>query len=533
MQNKEISSDAKRPDVAKRTFWIALVLAFAVLGGWSFASPHMASPDEPAHAAKAAATVRGEFIADESAYNAGRGTFAVPALFEQAWALGCFAFQPDTPANCAPAIGGDLTSTTEVASHVARYNPLYYALIGIPSLFPLSEWTFTAMRLVSALINAALIALTFRVLVQLRRPQLPMLGVFAAMTPMTLFIGSSMTPQGPEVFGSLLVTVTLLAMVFEPRDDLLRWRGWSLVIGTAFFVLARGLSPVFLLLIILAVLAVAPSMKAVGALLANKVFWLPLGLCIGLSLGAVAYTLLSGSLALGIVYPDPNLTARQVVVTMLRNTDYYLEQILGTFGWGDTHLPMWVLILIGGIALMVGVLGLAFSRWRGRAVLFAVVALSIALPILVQVASFRDSGIVWQGKYVLPLAMVAPVMAGFLAANANLGSRISGGVLRMGVAVVAVYQVAAISVNLHRYINGAAGPWLEIIPNAWMPLLPLPLLLAVQLGAWVAVVLLVRRLSYSSEVSGDEHLLSNARTELSELQTESTSEPRATGSSAG
>ena len=42
--------------LADRAFWVALVLSFAILAGWAVASPHMASPDEPAHAAKAAAT---------------------------------------------------------------------------------------------------------------------------------------------------------------------------------------------------------------------------------------------------------------------------------------------------------------------------------------------------------------------------------------------------------------------------------------------------------------------------------------------
>ena len=129
-----------------RTFWIALLLSFVVLAGWALASPHMASPDEPAHAAKAAATVRGQLAADESQFRPGRGTFDVPALFEQAWGQPCFAYEPQIPAGCSPRIGGDLQVIVPVESHVARYNPLYYAVVGIPSQVPLSEFTFTAMR---------------------------------------------------------------------------------------------------------------------------------------------------------------------------------------------------------------------------------------------------------------------------------------------------------------------------------------------------------------------------------------------------
>ncbi len=466
-----VPSPAEKSDVARahrspwRVFWIAFALAFAILGAWAFASPHMASPDEPAHAAKAAATVRGQFVADESDFRAGRGNFELPALFEQAWQQTCYAFKPDVPAGCVPVIGGDLDEIVPVQSHVARYNPVYYAWIGIPTLFPLSELTFTAMRLMSALLNAALIGFTFLVLAQLRKPFLPIVGVLAAMTPMTLFIGGSMTPQGTEIFGSLLVAVTLASLVFDPRPHLLVSRAWLLVIGTAAFVLTRGLSPAYLLFIIVAILAVTPRLSTVTGILTDRRFWVPLGICAGLSVTAVGYTLLSGSLALGVVYPDPSLTARKVVVTMLYNTDYYLEQILGTFGWGDVHLPVWVLILIGGTALFIGILGFAFGGWRGRLVLAGIVLAAIVVPIGAQLASYHDSGLVWQGKYVLPIAMLAPVLAGFLANRAELDSTVTGALLRTVAALVVGYQTIAVAVNLHRYINGASGPWFETVPG--------------------------------------------------------------------
>ncbi|TQJ32725.1 putative membrane protein DUF2142 [Microbacterium sp. SLBN-146] len=457
----------------------------------------MASPDEPAHAAKAAATVRGQFVADESEFNAGRGNFQLPALFDQAWNQTCFAFQPDTPASCSPEIGGDLERITDVTSHVARYNPVYYALIGTPTLAPLSEWTFASMRLVSALINAFLIALTITVVVGLRRPFLPLFGVLAAMTPMTFFIGGSMTPQGPEVFGSLLVAVSLLALVFDPDPDRIRHRGWVLVIGTAFFVLARGLSPAYLLMIIVFVVLAAPRFVTVWDTIKDRRFWGPLAACVGLSLVGVVYTLASGSLALGVVYPDPTLTARDVVTTMLRGTDYYLEQILGTFGWGDTHLPMLLLIGIGGVALALGILAMAFGSWRERSVLTLVVLASIVTPIALQVASFRESGIVWQGKYILPIAMLAPVLAGFIAARADALTRASAGLVRTVAALVAILQVWAVVVNIHRYVNGANGPWTELIPNPWAPLIPVVLIVGVQVACWASVIWVVRRWSRS------------------------------------
>lgn len=500
--------------LADRAFWVALVLSFAILAGWAVASPHMASPDEPAHAAKAAATVRGQLGADESQFRPGRGTFDVPALFEQAWAQPCFAYEPQIPAGCSPRIGGDLQTIVPVESHVARYNPLYYAVVGIPSLFPLSEFTFTAMRLMSALINALLIALTFRVLVGLSRPLLPMLGVFAALTPMAFFIGASITPQGPEIFGAVLVGVALMALVFDPRPEALRGRGWTLAVGTAFFVMARGLSPGYLLMIVVIVALAAPRLQTVRDIVTDRRFWPPLGACVIVSVAAVAYTLLSGSLALGIVFPDPSLTAAGVAARMLSETTSYLEQILGVFGWADVHLPLPILIVIGGVALTVGILGFALSRWRGRLVLALVVVAALLLPIAVQLLSFRESGIVWQGRYVMPLAVQAPLLAGFLAGAAALPVRAGAAVLKTSVAVIAAAQVAAITVNMHRYVNGADGPWLGSVDGAWEPALTPLLVVGVVAVAWIAVVLLVAR--FASRVAQSEGLSGERETRASD-----------------
>lgn len=506
----------RRGSTENRAFRLAFLLSFVVLAAWAVASPHMASPDEPAHAAKAAATVRGQLAADESDFRPGRGTFQLPALFAQAWAQPCFAYEPDVPGGCSPEIGGDLGRVVPVESHVARYNPLYYAIVGLPSLLPLSEHTFTAMRLMSALLNAALIAFAFRIVAGLRRPLMPLLGLFAALTPSVLFIGSSLTPQGPEVLGAILVGVALLALVFDPRPEALVPRAWMLVVGTTFFVMARGLSPGYLLGIIAIAAIASPSWRTLREIVADRRFWPPLVVCAIVSAAAGAYTLLSGSLALGVVFPDPALTPRGVIGTMLLSTDAYLEQVLGLFGWADTHLPLTVLVLIAGLALTVGILGFALARWRGRVALVVLLAACLLAPIAVQLLSFRESGIVWQGRYVLPLAVQAPIVAGFLAGASSLPTRAAAAILKTGVAVVAVYQVVAIAVNLHRYISGADGPLLGRVSDSWDPVVPAPVILGVTALAWLAATVLVVRF---------------ARTRAEENEVSPAPEPRTSGSS--
>ncbi|WP_282948089.1 DUF2142 domain-containing protein [Cellulomonas endometrii] len=484
-----------RQAVARRVLWTVFVGAFLVIGGWSISNPLMAAPDEPAHAVKAAATVRLQFSADESEYNPGRGTFEVPALFAQIWQVPCFGFQPETAASCFTGFDGDLARPSESTSHVARYNPVYYALVGLPSLAGSSEVTLYAMRLVGAALNALLVALAARTVAELRRWHWPAAALVASLTPMTFFVFSSLTPQGPEIAGAAVTWLLLLALTREPDDALLTQRMWRLVVASGLFVIARGLSPAYLLLVIAAVVLAAPRPAVVLDLVRNSRIWPQIAACAALAVAGVVYTLASGSLALGIVLPDETLTARGVVRTMLGNTSAYLEQLLGVFGWGDTHLSLWTLLLAGSVVLLVLLVGLAFGTLRERLAVGAVVVATFLLPIVVQLQSFRETGMVWQGKYVMPLAIGALLIAGFGAEREPMTAAVARPLLRAVVAVVAVVQVTAVAVNLHRNVNGVNGSWFTVTSESWTPPGGPVLWLVVQALLWAGVLVLAWRVT--------------------------------------
>jgi hypothetical protein len=489
--SRDVKTDQRpRP---RLVFWVAFLSLFLAIGAWSVANPRMASPDEPAHAVKAAATVRGEFAADESKYNPGRGDFDVPKLFSEVWSLTCYAFHPDTTAKCITPFSGDLNAPSTSTSHVDRYNPLYYAIIGLPSLLPLSGATLVLMRLMSALVTSFLLALTVRTVAELRRPNWPLAGIAAAVTPMTVYIASTMTPQGTEIFGAILTLTILLSLLYEPDPGLTSKRMWRLVIGVGFFVMARGLSPLYLAFAVALVVFIAPRWSTVWDIVKNRKIWPQLAACVALSVAAVIYIVAANSLALGIVLPDPSLTPRLVVRTMVNNTDYYVEQFLGVFGWGDTHLSLSLQLLIGGVVVAVGVVGVAFARWRERAGLAVVVLATFLTPIALQLVSYKESGIVWQGKYILPIAIAFPLLAGFVIERHPMSQAVSARIVPILIAAAAVGQIAAFAENLHRYVNGANGPWFSFGADAWMPSGSVWAAAGVELIAWLAIVVLVRR----------------------------------------
>ena len=376
---------------------------------------------------------------------------------------------------------------------MARYNPLYYAIVGLPSLLPLSPSTVIYMRLVGAALNALLIAYGVKTLVEISRPTWPILGFAAALTPMVIYHASSLTPQGVELTGAASTWVILLALSRSDDAGLRRSWLWRLALVSSFFVLSRGVSPLYLAIVVGVVIFAAPRIRQVIEIVRDRKSWPQLIVCVGVGVIALAYTLISGSLALGVVYPDPTLTPSGLVRVMVGNTGAYLEQLIGVFGWGETHLPLWVLLLSGGVVIVVSIVGWSLATVRQKIAIFSLVAIAGALPILMQLQSLEESGLVWQGKYVLPLAMGLPIVAGFLASQAPMTEEVGSRVAPQGVILIALVQVVAFATNLKRYVSGAHGEWFNLTEVSWQPVLNPYLFVVLYVLLWGALVVAAHR----------------------------------------
>ena len=185
-----------------RVFVAVLVIAFLNMAAWSIATPLFASPDEPAQVARAVALVHGDLVGT-TVKNAGNAItdITIPAVYSyrSGAAYGsCFVFQPDVPASCAAPI---TRSTAEVATttYAGRYPPLYYAIVGLPSLFTSSPTGIYLIRLVSALLNAVFLALAALSVVAWSRSRMLLIGLLVATTPMTFFLGGVVNASGFEI----------------------------------------------------------------------------------------------------------------------------------------------------------------------------------------------------------------------------------------------------------------------------------------------------------------------------------------------
>lgn len=473
----------------RRAFWGSFLLLFVVSALWSIGNPLIAAVDEASHAIKAAASARLEFSLDSRGQPSGLGYADVPEIYDQLIDQQyCIAFQPDTTANCQPEFTGDLGADSDALTSAALYNPLYYFIVGLPSLLPAGEYTVYLMRLVSALLASFLAAQAIRTIAEIRRSHWLLIGAIASMTPMVFYLSSAINPQSVEIMGALTLWLTLLATLRDPQPHLLTRRLARITIATVLFVNARGLGPVYLLIIIVAAIAVSPRVNLV-AVIKERRSWPYIAMCGIGSIIAVIWIFTEGSLPIGKTVINPEYVGRNIILITAGQTSEYLEGMFGVFGWLDTRLPGWLLFMIAGHITVSVLAGFALGSWRSRLVIAGLAALVIVLPVAAQFMQAKYLGIFWQGRYALPLAMGVPILAGFamLKPSEQIPLWINRRILGMVLTVWTGIQIASFGVNLHRYVNGFNGSWYQILPSSWLPPLHPYLLMLLTVAGWAAL----------------------------------------------
>ncbi|NTW39750.1 MAG: DUF2142 domain-containing protein, partial [Cellulomonadaceae bacterium] len=400
--------------------WLSLgTLLLLLTAGWSAMVPLMGSPDEPSHVIRAAAVARGQWSGELGAAptdlsRPGAGTIVLlPSDFAAALALpNCYAFQPDEPAACQqdvpPANGLQAAET-----FAGQYPPLYYLLVGWPSLAMGAEASIYGMRLVSALLTAALVTWgLFRLRSTPSRSLLPWTAA-VALTPMCLFLGGTVNPQGLEIAAAFSFWAACLAVVSRPAGPTTSDLVHATVTG-ALLVNVRTSSPLWAAVIVAVALVLAPAGRWSAIVRHRAARWVLAGASVA-SLCAVAWIALHGDVvSTSNQFPQYGNLAR-AALAVAGQQHSYLVNMIGNFGWLDTPAPVattlaW--IVAGGALLLAGFAVPAIRR--PRAALVLVVLATVGAPFVLQVPTAADTGLIWQGRYALPLAVGVPLVAGFV-----------------------------------------------------------------------------------------------------------------------
>ncbi|WP_232083305.1 DUF2142 domain-containing protein [Arthrobacter sp. SO5] len=451
------------------------VVAFVILGLlttiWSLASPIMSLPDEPAHTIKAAAVARGQFSGESTGVQGELLKVRVPGYIADIRSQQCYAFKVfETPA-CAPKVDPADRGLTTGETSAGNYNPVYYILVGLPSRVMGGEGAIYTMRIISGLLNAAILASVFAAASALRRPRMPLIAAAVATTPGVLFLSGGINPNALEITTAAAVFMHL-CVILEGAEHLrtVRWNIAALAVAASLLANTRPLSLLWL------VLAVGAATAAFGVrrfvlILKDKFVWLAAGVT-ALSCAFALYWLLTAKSFDSLLASPTEIAPDQAFATMLDRTFNYVIEYVGVLGWLDTPAPAavqmtWVMAF--GLLLLVG---LTSRPVRGRWGLALLVPLVIVLPAALQASTIQSLGWIWQGRYLMALVVVLLLAAGVAARF--IPFRITPwkkSAVRWSLVLMGLAHLYLMLFGFRRYTVGIIERtnWTEMFDPTWQP----------------------------------------------------------------
>ncbi len=405
---------------------IVFGLAYALLfAGWVGGDPPFAAPDEWSHYLRTLGVADGELIGAPYTYELGptasdhdRRTYAwindaarlvrvPPGLFIPGF--DCNAGRPAQSAACLYRLT-PIPEATIQATPVGNYQPLPYllpALVITRARDPYgADWLG---RAVGALACWLCLAVALRLLWNGRAVSL--VGTLLALSPMVIFIGAALTPSGLEIMSGFLFAAALLRLWREEHAGV----GYWLVAGVAgaLLALSRSTGPLYVAIDLLVFAALIGPRGLWGRVRARWPGPAEGGaiIAVGVVLSRLWERAYGSHLRL-----DPANIPAQLGPAARRVATIVLENV-GVFGSLDTVLPdnvrvVWVAALGAIIAL-----ALLAGTWWERLVLAATalgnLAVIFAFSVILVVGTTFDV----QGRHILPLAVLVPLLAGEILAR--------------------------------------------------------------------------------------------------------------------
>lgn len=484
-----------RPSVGKLFLPAAFLILAALSTLWSLASPLMAVPDEPAHAIKAASVVRGELMGESNGEQGDRATVHVPGYIADLPAQACHAYDGRITADCAPVVNAEETALTEAETSAGNYNPMYYFMVGWPSLMMSGAPAVYAMRVVSGLIGAAFLAFSLNAAWRLRSPRWPTVAAMAALTPMVLFLNGSINPNALEIVTAAALFLNL-CVVLENSTALRSVRSNIVLVGISGAVLANTRS---LSLVWLAMAAVVPLIiygwKPMVAVLKNRL-GLAMTVLIGAGCAAGLLWVLQAESLKSLTGTPIDMDRSDAAQIMLDRSFDYVSGYIGYMGWLDTPLPMGVYIFWHFVMGAVLLTGLAAPRLRDRVAVVLMAAAVIVLPPILQAQVIQQLGWIWQGRYLLAVVVLLLLSCGVAFRSVPFPSgavaRRAGSWLLAGAAAAHLYAFLYV---LRRYTVGLEEDirWPGMLDDAWQPPFTWPVLAVLYFLVLAAAAVLAHR----------------------------------------
>lgn len=455
---------------ALSAFLAAFLITGALGGLWAVASPLMSGPDEHSHMIKAGGVVRGQFEGEPVEGEPGFRAVDVPSYFGQLKNGMCYVFHADMPAGCMADIDGSNDEIVTVMTAAGTYNPLYYLLVGWPSLIVEDEAALFGMRFAGVLVNALVIASGFAALALRRTGAFTLVGAAIGLTPMVLFLTSVVNPSGLEIAAGFALACWLSLLVARERrtGDLAPIIG--VVVTAALLSNTRAVGPVWAAVIIGVFLVEG---RVWVRLARNWRFWAGVAVIAAAVIFAAWWMLVGagGSEAREGLSGAGNTTFRQGFVKMLSLTLQNSHGYIGVFGWLDTIVPDTIVFVWSGAMLALVAVAAVLGRGWHFVKLMLMVAAFVLLPAVMQGYTWNEVGFIWQARYLLAILLPLLILAGATLDDAVSPPRATRtsvrGILLFAIVFV-IMHVFSFIWALKRYIVGLGE---EI---SWSPMLTNP-----------------------------------------------------------
>ncbi len=436
-----------------------------LLAGWVMSSVPFSGPDEAAHYLRALSIANGSLVGPRAPIRNAALTTAQSAWVTQD-ARGVL-----VPARLSPPDIACLAGTTDRRSRCVEpsgtgdYPPLPYLL---PALaLSAASHTGTALwaaRVANLVPNVGFIMLAIALMSG--GTTWAMVGLLAALTPMVLFVGSILSPSGLETASGLAFLAGLLRLV-RPGVHPPPWVWIALAASGATLVLSEHLGPAFALVdsVLVAALLGGTGLRALLAEHGRGVAGVGLGL--GAALGLyVAYGVSAGLFHSHIDFSPLRSSLHMGLVQL----GPVIHDGVGVFGGLTIRLPAalywiwWLLVLV-----IVGV-ALRGARHRERLVVGLAALVLVAFPVLLYAGVYRSTGFGMQGRQVLPVLALLPLLAGeSISRSGRRATQRRGRWLAAGaVGAIAVFQMTAWWINARTAAGEPRAFWFLGHP-AWSP----------------------------------------------------------------
>ncbi len=473
---------------AVRSWLVAFLAFFLMAGAWALAAPYGGTPDEIEHVIRAAGVVQGQVLVtpvvgpgvNSGAYQTvPRGLVPISNL-KPLYRL-CYQGLPQRSAACGPQPGRGGHTPGTFLSGAGRYNPLYYAAVGEP-LVRWPSWTGVLLaRLISAALCAAFLASAWLSCIQWRRSPLLTGGLLVAATPMVFHLAGAVNPNAVEIAAGISLAAAVIPLLLDedsPAAGGLLRRTAIAAIAIAQF---RAMGPLFVIGW-LALLVLPPARSRLRQLryLTSARLW-SAGVAISCLTGAawsIVFKVGDGS------YATKHYTATEALgYELTAKLPWYLEQTVDGFGtsYQDT-LPPAVILIAWAMALgLLLVTALAWGNAAQRRRLAALIAFTLSIPIVVDVATVNKLHFPSQGRYILPIAVGIPLLAAFtVGCTGGMSTSQQAAIVRVMILMLLPFQLYSLVYVMDRWQSGL-GPGLSVDPlrGTWHPVTgsALPLLM--------------------------------------------------------